>query len=411
MFQNHHPFAYRRALAGCCAIAGLWLVGTGTAPGQQTTQYECDLAVVGGGLGGVAAALEGLRAGHKVCLTEMTDWLGGQVSQQGVAALDEDTVQRREELFPRGYREFRALVRGRYGEPNPGRCWVSTLCFSPQTGALVLEKMLEPYRESGQLVLLKDTVVKTLDVEGAQVRAVVALTHVSKNPQRDANSLPLSHFIEDWYAPESSALFEKRQVRLVPPAAKRGGAASWVVIDATETGELLPLAGVPYRLGTERRTPWEPGASAAGADPYCTQSFTYSFAVEKTGARQSFPRPANYESPFNKPGYSYEKDTFTFGGIFTYRRIKSSLDLQSLPERLSENTLPLGEQSVLNWTWGNDWRLSTATDNLVLTQAQLESGGQLPTRTWWGGTSPGNWRGGLRPSALAAAEAHAFGFY
>src|SRR3989442_15620582 len=53
---------------------------------RETT---CELLVVGGGLGGVAAALAAARAGRSVLLTEETDWLGGQMTAQGVSALDE----------------------------------------------------------------------------------------------------------------------------------------------------------------------------------------------------------------------------------------------------------------------------------------------------------------------------------
>ncbi|MEO6746297.1 MAG: FAD-dependent oxidoreductase, partial [Caldimonas sp.] len=50
---------------------------------------ECDVLVAGGGMGGVAAALAAARRGCRTCLIEETDWLGGQLSAQGVSALDE----------------------------------------------------------------------------------------------------------------------------------------------------------------------------------------------------------------------------------------------------------------------------------------------------------------------------------
>ena len=37
----------------------------------------CDILVAGGGLAGAATAYEGLLAGRTVCVTEITDWLGG----------------------------------------------------------------------------------------------------------------------------------------------------------------------------------------------------------------------------------------------------------------------------------------------------------------------------------------------
>jgi FAD dependent oxidoreductase len=370
---------------------------------------ECEVLIVGGGLGGVAAAFDALRLEKQVCMTEITDWIGGQVSQQGVSALDEEALQRELGLFPLGYRRFRVDVQARYGGGNPGKCWVSELCFSPQTGVQVLEEMLAPYQQSGKLVLLKNTVVKNLEVRNGLIRSASALTHLPKSSERGMNSLPLSHFIEDWYNVKTSALFNKQTVRLEPPARRQGSRIPWMVIDATETGELLPLAGAPYRLGTDLQTPQEPSARAAGADPYCTQAFTYPFAIEKTDKPQSPVKPADYDSPFNSRFYSFGERKFTFSEVFTYRRIRGKLEGKG-PEALS-----VGDQSIQNWTWGNDWRLSTATTNLVLTQEQLQAEGQVTAQTpqifRWSVTRKGDWRGGLRTSALAAAEAHAYGYY
>ncbi|MBC8122480.1 MAG: FAD-dependent oxidoreductase [Gemmatimonadaceae bacterium] len=366
----------------------------------QTTPpetIECEVLVAGGGLGGIAAALEALRLERKVCLTEITDWIGGQVSQQGVSALDERPLQRENDLFAQGYLEFRARVRQDYGGvSNPGQCWVSVLCFSPRVGVEVLDDMLAPYRRSGRLVLLTNTVIKGLDTEAGQIRSATALMHGERDPEQGVNSLPLSHFIQDWYDPRPSELFTKRLVRLVPPPAREGSRLKWIVIDATETGELLPLAGVPYRLGTDLQNRWEPSASPLGTDPYCTQGFTYTFVMEQTAIPEVSIKPADYESPYNKLYYSYEKERFDFASIFTYRRIRGTVP------GMGVGALRDGDQSMQNWTWGNDWRLSTPTTNLVLTQSQLEEEGQL---------QKGNWRGGLRTEALASAEAHALGYY
>ncbi len=368
----------------------------------------CDVLVAGGGLGGVASALEALRLGQKVCLTEITDWLGGQVSQQGVSALDEGRSENKEVLFSKQYKEFRRRVRKHYGgEHNPGKCWVSQLCFSPQVGAQVLEEMLEPYQRSGQLVVLTNTVIQDLELNAHQILSVTAITHIPKDPKQGVNSLPLSHFIEDWYNPIPSPRFAKQRLSLVP-ASRQNQQLKWIVIDATETGELLPLAGVPYRLGTDRQTPREPSARATGTDPYCTQAFTYSFVIEHTFFPQFPSKPAEYDSPFHGPSYSFGEEGNTFPVIFSYRRIKSDVYPGDFLIKMIQqffqlgDVIYLGDQSLQNWAWGNDWRLSTATSNLVLTQQQLEAQGQL---------TKGNWRGGLRSSALADAETHAYGYY
>src|SRR5215217_6772361 len=99
-------------------------------------QIECDVLVAGGGMGGVAAALAAARRGCRTCLIEETDWLGGQLSAQGVSALDE---HEHIEAFgaTRSYYALRDGLRDRYRSAagaagrdpafNPGDCWVSRL--------------------------------------------------------------------------------------------------------------------------------------------------------------------------------------------------------------------------------------------------------------------------------------------
>ena len=62
--------------------------------GETAMRVECDVLVVGGGMGGVAAALAAARRGKNVRLLEETDWLGGQMTSQGVSALDEHEPSR-----------------------------------------------------------------------------------------------------------------------------------------------------------------------------------------------------------------------------------------------------------------------------------------------------------------------------
>ena len=79
---------------------------------------ESDLLVVGGGTGGVAAALAASRAGLRVTVLEETGWLGGQFTSQGVSALDEhDHI----EAFggTRSYYELRDRIRAVYRERYP----------------------------------------------------------------------------------------------------------------------------------------------------------------------------------------------------------------------------------------------------------------------------------------------------
>jgi NADPH-dependent 2,4-dienoyl-CoA reductase/sulfur reductase-like enzyme len=56
---------------------------------------SCEVLIAGGGTGGVAAALAAARAGRSVVLLEETDWIGGQMTAQGVSALMSTSTSRR----------------------------------------------------------------------------------------------------------------------------------------------------------------------------------------------------------------------------------------------------------------------------------------------------------------------------
>src|SRR5690348_6221289 len=81
--------------------------------GPPLREITTEILVVGGGMGGIAAAWSALRSGRRVCLLEETDWVGGQVTSQGVAALDE---HEHIETFggTRSYYQFREAVRDVY---------------------------------------------------------------------------------------------------------------------------------------------------------------------------------------------------------------------------------------------------------------------------------------------------------
>ena len=53
-------------------------------PARPPREIAADVVIVGGGLGGCAAALAALENNLRVILTEPTDWIGGQLTAQAV---------------------------------------------------------------------------------------------------------------------------------------------------------------------------------------------------------------------------------------------------------------------------------------------------------------------------------------
>jgi len=389
------------------------------APASPTPDHvvECELLIVGGGLAGTAAAYESLLMGHTVCMTELTDWVGGQISSQGTTALDESREQRNLLFYSRGYKELRDRVEQKYGVLNPGECWVSASCFLPaDANAILMEMLAEAQAQGGgELKWFPNTVVKdlTMNADGTHIDQVIAISHSPAPGTPPLNTDFLSEIIEDAYIYDDSARLSKQIIQFVPAGIELEGVENaaprkvdWFVIEATETGELIVLADVPYELGLDPRSPLNPSSPVLERDPYCTQGFTYTFAMERTAEPQTYEVPEFYAT--YEPYYSWEKerdalktpqDHFDF--VFTYRRLwnaspRSEAKIFGVPRP------GVGDISMQNWTWGNDYRPGTELDNLILTEEQLQASGQL---------EPGGWLGGLRTETLHKGEENAIGFF
>src|SRR5574338_84447 len=104
---------------------------------------QCDVAVIGGGTGGCAAALAALRNGMRVVLTEETAWVGGQLTSQAVPPDEHPCVEQFGRT--RSYAHYREAVRAFYRSHyplteearsrdrlNPGGGGVSPLTHEPR---------------------------------------------------------------------------------------------------------------------------------------------------------------------------------------------------------------------------------------------------------------------------------------
>ena len=388
-------------------LSQLWVVHPAAADRPEVDQIEaCDLLIVGGGLAGTAAAYESLKLGRTVCMSELTDWVGGQISSQGTSALDEARMQRSLLFYPAGYNDLRQRIADKYGEQNPGDCWVSAACFLPYDAHDILMEMLDEAAEAGDGTLkwFPSTVIKdlTLSADGSQIESAIAIQHAPQPDTPPLNHEPLSQIIEDAYKYEDSRRLAKTVIEFVPQQQREAG-ADWYVIEATETGELIALADVPYRVGLDPRSYLNPSSASETGDPYCTQCFTYTFAMEQTEEPQEHTEPDFYERYRPYYGYDPNPNISDFDVVFTYRRIRATSDDGGPTVPRFGVSLPQpGDISMQNWVWGNDYRPGTVEDNLVYSREQLLAMDQL---------EPGEWMGGLRQETLEAGEELALGFF
>jgi hypothetical protein len=232
-------------------------------------EFETDILIVGGGLGGAAAALSALKLGRKVILSEETSWIGGQLTAQAVPP-DENpwiesvggsnSYQRLREGIRAYYRQHYPLTQEarEIVHLNPGKGNVSALCHEPRVALAVLEAMLQPYRASQELTILLDHIPAAAETDGDRVASVTLRNLVSG---------------------------EESMIR------------ARYMLDATELGDLLELAGVEHVIGSESQAQTgEPHALPGEADPLDQQAITWCFAVDHIeGSDFTIARPKNYD--------------------------------------------------------------------------------------------------------------------
>ncbi|WP_020576254.1 FAD-dependent oxidoreductase [Actinopolymorpha alba] len=263
--------------------------------------YRAHVVVVGGGVGGVAAALGALRTGATVVLTEATDWIGGQFTTQLVPPDEHRWIEPSEGGLGQTatYKKLRAAVRDFYKanypvtsgfktatQPNPGNAWVSRLAADPAVWRAALWTLLMPYIAGGKLHVL------------FQHRPVAAAM--------------LNGRVESigFQGPDGSTRY----------------AYGSYFVDATDLGDLLPLTKAAHTVGREKG-----GAQSAGgtgelnnktptADPMDQQAFTMVLAVgyRRTGGDYRISKPASYSTYLPIFRDFFAKNLFDPGRDYAY---------------------------------------------------------------------------------------------
>ena len=218
-------------------------------------ELKSDIIIIGGGLGACAAALAACRNGSSVIMTEPTDWIGGQVSQQAVPPDEHQWIESHGRTA--SYARYRSLIREYYHRNyplsgraleadflNPGNGAVSRLCHEPAVSVAVLESMLAPAISKGQLTLLLKTEPYEVHTDGDSIRAVSCISGAEKR----STVLHGSFFI-----------------------------------DASEEGDLLKLSGCEYFIGAESKEQTGERHAPDKEDRTNIQALTHCFAVDPGG--------------------------------------------------------------------------------------------------------------------------------
>lgn len=224
-------------------------------------ERRADVLIVGGGLGGIAAALAAASRGLDVVMSEPTDWIGGQLTSQAVPPDEHPWIERLG--CTATYRALRDGIRAHYRahfpltaaaraapQLNPGACFVTRLGHEPRVALAVLEAMLPR-----AVHLLLEHAPVAAETDGDRVTAITL-----RGPGGD------TVVSADWF------------------------------LDASETGALLPLAGVEHVTGFESQAMTGEPHAPAEHQPGNLQPVTVCFALDHlAGEDHTIPRPARYD--------------------------------------------------------------------------------------------------------------------
>jgi FAD dependent oxidoreductase len=325
--------------------------------GGKPKVIRCDIVIAGGGMGGVAAAMAAVHNGASVCMTEETDWIGGQMTAQGVSALDENYLVETSGATG-SYLELREQIRNYYRSLpgasaqvqvdqrlNPGNCWVSRLSFEPTIGLQTLEKIIS--KQDGKQHGKQDE--KQHGKQMLQILKRHKIVQVKTILGRIKSALALN--LDTGQFAELRAKY---------------------FLDATELGDLLPLSGVPYTSGAEAKE--ETGEAHAPTLPNVenVQDFTYPFIVEfRSGERNIITKPPHYErfraaGKFSFLGYKMFAKADAPGRnteflpFWTYRRLIAT---ENFPAAFPNDL------AMINWE-SNDLRGENIIDAPAQTQTE-----------------------------------------
>ena len=239
---------------------------------RAVATHHYDVVIVGASFGGVAAALAAASdAKVRVALLEPTQWIGGQATAQGVTRWDEsgmDTIETTGST--KSYRDLREAIRAWYRE----NATLSAYGKGPPP--------LNPgFGKPGYPFAVDPSVAH--EVLKAKVAALSARLDLYLGTA--VTAVQTAHGTVTGLTTAAGDTFTGR-----------------FYLDATDLGDLLPLAKIPWTIGAEARSDTHELAAPPVAHPEWVQPLTVPVAIERRPDDEShlLPRPAGYDEILRK---------------------------------------------------------------------------------------------------------------
>ncbi|MBZ0198226.1 MAG: FAD-dependent oxidoreductase [Ignavibacteriaceae bacterium] len=262
---------------------------------------EVDVLVIGGGASGTAAGIQSARMGVETLIIEETPWLGGMITSAGVSAFDGNKYAVGGGIFG----ELRHLLEEYYGGPEKTYTgWISLTCFEPKIGKKFLHQLVKA--EPHLSVWHESSLLEVYKTKNKITGALIKL--------KDGSALKIN---------------------------------CKVIIEATEFGDVLPLAGIPYRLGRDAKSDTYEADAPDNADDEI-QDMTYCAILKKYPANAPpVTVDENFDFSIFKNSTSVDSDT-NDENLLNHK-------LHSWDSFISYAALP-NDKYLLNWPFrSNDY--------------------------------------------------------
>jgi hypothetical protein len=290
---------------------------------KKSTDIHTQVLIIGGTASGISAGIQSARMGVNTIVVESTPWLGGMLTSAGVGAFDGN------HQLPSGlFGEFREQLYRAYGGPDKvATGWVSNTLFEPHVG---------------------DSIFKIM--ASKEKKLTVLYSYAFEKLIQSNNKIKGAYFIDT---------LTKRRLNIFADR----------IIDATELGDGLASAGLPYDLGME-------SSALTGEDVHVAtsndiiQDITYVGILKDYGKPQPLiQRPSHYDSTeFDGSNTNFYKDLL---------RKKPGVDAQKM---LDYGRMP-NNKFMLNWPiYGNDIYLNIIEHSREEREKILEAAKQQTLR-------------------------------
>lgn len=271
-----------------------------------------ELLIIGGGASGICAGIQAARMGIKTLIIEESSMVGGMFNAAGVTAFDGNKYAVGGGIFG----EFRKKIEDHYGGPdNTFTGWISLTCFEPRVGQKALDELIASAGDN--LTIWYNTKLVSIIKEANTIKGAIV------EPQNSGDS--------------EVPKFRSSEVPVYAD----------ITVEATEYGDVLYLAGLPFRFG--RESTFESGEPSAPHDPdEIIQDLTYCAILKKDPDNIKIVPPSENYDPERFVNSTAEHSNSSDEVYLNHK-------LHNWESFISYATLPV-DKYLLNWPFrSNDY--------------------------------------------------------